>query len=83
MDSFDAKALKRLADTCRKAGISNFKGYGVEFTLSDYIAPPKNSAISSQMDSPFEAEGALSDEDLMLWSTNDAHLQDADPETGN
>lgn len=29
------KELKRLAAACRAAGISSFKGDGVEFTLSD------------------------------------------------
>ncbi len=28
------KDLKSLAEACRKAGISEFKGFGVEFTLS-------------------------------------------------
>lgn len=36
----DLKGLKKLADICRGAGIKMFKGYGVEFELSD-TAPMK------------------------------------------
>lgn len=31
----DYKALKKLADTCRKVGIKSFKNADLEFTLSD------------------------------------------------
>jgi hypothetical protein len=40
MDLTNPKALKKLAETCRKAGITSFKGFGVEFTLGD-IPPTK------------------------------------------
>ena len=33
MDLQDPKALKKLVDSCRKAGITTFKGFGVEFTV--------------------------------------------------
>ena len=68
-----AKEIKRLADSCRKAGIKTFKGYGVEFTLSDE-APLSNYKKSkhvtapSAVDTKFESD-SLSEDDLLFWSS--------------
>lgn len=40
MDLKTPKDIKTLAEACRKAGISAFKGFGVEFTLAP--AAPKS-----------------------------------------
>lgn len=73
----NAKELKKLAEACRKAGICSFKGYGVEFTLSEQIPAkrsrnrgmrPAASAQPSQEDtSPF-ASDTLSEEELLFFS---------------
>lgn len=66
----DVKALKKLADACRKSGIKTFKGYGLEFTLADELpktAKAKNTASLVQEDK-IDTE-ALPDEDLLFWST--------------
>lgn len=49
IDNFDPKALKRLADTCRKAGIDSFKGYGIEFTLAPQTNKPKRTRKKSTL----------------------------------
>jgi hypothetical protein len=75
MDSFDPKELKKLAEACRKAGISSFKGYGVEFTLSEAI-PPKKARKRSQKASTSLYDGLPDDikselpteEELLFYS---------------
>lgn len=73
MDSLSPKDLKKLADSCRKAGIKSFKGYGVEFTLSD-DAPVSNykrtKGNTPQPDNgkAFESD-TLSEEALLMWSS--------------
>lgn len=77
MDAPDFKVLKKLADACRKAGIKQFKGHGMEFTLTDE-APVSNykKAKVSKVDSttgndePFESN-SLPEEALLFWSAND------------
>lgn len=66
----DPKALKKLADTCRKAGIIHFKSPEFEFTLDpdyqlkvDSKKPTVNHGITDQVESD-----SLSPEELMLWS---------------
>ncbi len=44
----DPKQLKKLADECRKAGITSFKGYGVEFTLSEEAPVSRYKAKKAQ-----------------------------------
>jgi hypothetical protein len=75
-DQFDAKALKKLADACRKSGIKQFKGYGVEFTLSDDLPQPKRrqkqskgfNVLTGVDDSSILNEGGPSEEELLMWS---------------
>lgn len=73
----DHKALKKLADACRKAGIKHFKNSEVEFTLSDEgpvsnykkrtSAQPSSQLIETT-DSIFQSD-QLTEEQLLLWST--------------
>ena len=71
----DYKILKKLADSCRKAGIKSFKGFGMEFTLSDEIPTSnykanKASKQIAQADSSDEIESdSLTDDALLMWSS--------------
>lgn len=74
MDAKYLKSLKRLADTCRKAGILHFKNEQFEFTLTEE-APVSayKQAKSAQQGSPstpsnFESD-SLSEEELLFWSS--------------
>lgn len=70
----NAKEIKKLADACRKAGISHFKCGDFEFTLtvdapeSNYKKKNKNQPNSSESpNSSIETE-TLTDEQLLYWS---------------
>lgn len=73
------KELLELAKTCRKAGINTFKGFGVEFNLSDVFAPqvktrkPRSKvSVGQAAGSPDAAQfedDSLSESDLLFWST--------------
>jgi hypothetical protein len=88
MDLPDYKQLKKLADACRKAGIKTFKGFGMEFTLTDE-APVSNYKQTKKSDSPatkpfytdvdskIESD-SLSDEALLFWSAQGAPDQQED-----
>lgn len=74
--SFDAKALKKIADACRKAGITHYKCADFELTISP-DAPPSNykkrQAVkdpSPVIDDTFKSD-ALTEEQLLLWSSID------------
>lgn len=51
LPSLSPKELQKLAAACRKAGITSFKGYGIEFTLGAEPLPrvaksaPKQTAL--------------------------------------
>lgn len=72
----DYKALKKLADTCRKLGIKHFKSADFEFTLSDeapesnYKKRIKQQELSQQQSVIEEAfkSDSLTDEQLLFWS---------------
>lgn len=64
----DAKQLKKLADACRKAGIKTFKGYGLEFTLSDIEPATKSSKKKAAQTSDSLESEELTDEQIMFWS---------------
>ena len=72
----DSKALKKLADACRKAGIKHFKNADLEFTLSDE-GPVSNykkrtaSAPLSEAAQVFKQE-TLTDEQILFWSLPDS-----------
>ncbi len=75
--SLDHKSLKKLADTCRKAGIKSYKCAEFEFTLSDE-GPISNYKKKLQMSTEsgqsapatndiFKTD-TLTDEQLLFWS---------------
>lgn len=75
MDSkLDLKLLKKLADQCRKSGIKEFKGYGMEFSLADHV-PASNYKKSKEKQfytqEEVETEGTLTEDELLFWSTAD------------
>lgn len=76
----DSKTLKKLADSCRKAGIKHFKSGDIEFTLTD--DPPVSAYMRSR---PIKAPASsvdvidvnyqsneLTEEQLLFWSTGNA-----------
>lgn len=77
--SFDPKALKKIADACRKAGITQFKNAEFEFTLSP--DGPVSSYKRRKAKTNPEAQGAvidesfqsdmLTEEQLLMWSSLD------------
>lgn len=82
MDTLDPKFLKKLVDTCRKTGIKTFKGYGIEFTLSEatpvstYKKNKKSQTNSDTSSNNILTEG-LSEEELLFWSTGTAPSTDS------
>jgi len=80
MEMPDLKALKKLADMCRKAGIKSFKCESFEFTLiedapvSSYKA---NKVAKTQAQSTYDAQAAKFESDspteseLLFWSSAD------------
>lgn len=78
----DPKELKKLADACRKAGISRFKSGDFEFTLSEEKPQSnykkrqaKKSPVSS---SPMNIEtDELSEEALLMWSVAGASTEES------
>lgn len=72
----DCKELKKLAATCRKAGIKTFKNAEVEFTLSDE-APVSikryglQKASQSDTNSELQVTDTLTEDQLLMWSSQD------------
>jgi hypothetical protein len=64
------KELKKLADTCRKAGIKHFKCEGMEFTLADDLPSdsPKAAKHNHGVTDRIETD-SLSPDELLFWST--------------
>lgn len=68
----DAKTLKKLAATCRKAGIKHYKCAEFEFTLEEIPAPTfqkASKAITVDSNSTFKTD-SLSPEELLFWSSS-------------
>lgn len=80
----DFKQLKKLADACRKAGIQSFKGFGMEFTLTDEAPKseykkrkavhqddelPLHSYVDTTAESKIE-EDSLTDEQMLFYSSH-------------
>lgn len=67
----DYKALKKLADACRKVGIKHFKNSEYEFTLTDEVPPPskykKKQGALDTTNAEIETD-SLSEEELLYWS---------------
>lgn len=73
--SVDLNKLKKLADTCRKAGITYFKNAEFEIEVSDHKpAPtrrrPRKASISSttSVQDDIDVKDNLSEEELLFWS---------------
>ena len=76
--SIDFKALKKLAEVCRKAGIQHFKNADMEFTLTDSIPeklPRKAHKAAQSSESGSSAviseDSGLSPEEMLFWSVQD------------
>lgn len=76
-DIITPKQLAELAKACRKAGITSFKGHGVEFTLSD-LPPAKGRPATTKSAPPVDLgenkveSDELSPEALLFWSTGES-----------
>lgn len=80
-----SKELKRLAATCRKAGIKHFKSGDFEFTLSDSLPEPRRRANASEYQAPdaaFQGE-ELTQDQLLNWSILPIPQQDSDGPSEN
>ncbi len=68
----DLKKLKRLAATCRKAGISHFKSTEFEFTLTEEapVSPRSAKSLPNAVSVQGDVESEEPDEiDLLFWSS--------------
>lgn len=80
-----SKELKRLAATCRKAGIKHFKSGDFEFTLADSLPEPRRRGVPASYgapDSNFQGE-ELTQDQLLGWSLLPIPEQDAEGPTGS
>lgn len=85
MSSTDLKSLKKLAEVCRKAGISHYKGPDFEFTLtpeapvSEYKRKREELKNSSDPNAQAVEQvlngDTLSEEQLLMWSALDITTQ--------
>lgn len=77
-----AKELAKLAAACRKAGITSFKGGGIEFTLSEATPLPRASKKSYQeaIEAPAPASEELSYDQLLNWSLNNVDPEEKSDE---
>lgn len=73
MSNIDYKAIKKLADVCRKAGIKHYKSADFEFTLTDEApqtvskAVARQGELSSDPGSLLTGSG-LSEQEMLFWS---------------
>lgn len=67
----DTKALKKLADMCRKAGIKHYKCADFEFELSDSVPELKTSkrkpSLTDSIDNPFQSD-SLTEQQMLFYS---------------
>lgn len=73
MEKFDAKSLVKLAQACRKAGIKQFKGFGMEFTLTDEVPSKSTKRQATKAAVHHGEQGEVetdepSAEQLLMWS---------------
>ena len=71
--SFDAKTLKKLADACRKAGITKYKCADFEFELSPEVPESNYKKKKKNLQQPVEIADeietdSLSQDALLMWS---------------
>lgn len=62
------KELESLLKLLRKQGVTDFKCEGFEIKLGDEPVKAKNG--TAQTDDKIETDGALSDEELLFWSSS-------------
>lgn len=67
-----AKEISKLAKACRAAGISTFKGGGIEFTLTD-APPPAKTSKKPLLEAPSASNDKIESdepgyEQLLHWS---------------
>jgi hypothetical protein len=77
----NAKELAALAKACRKAGISTFKGGGIEFTLTDAIPSaksPKKAAKEAAATSNEIENDDLPYESMLHWSVHGIEKDEKD-----
>lgn len=76
--SLDYKALRKLAEACRKAGIKHFKNAEMEFTLSDegpisnYKKRSAKSTEEEKSENDSFASDTLTEQQLLMWSAIDS-----------
>jgi hypothetical protein len=70
------KELIKLAQACRKAGISHYKCGDLEFTLGEDPRVNTVATVKPQTQGDVETE-ELSDDALLLWSVMDIPKPDA------
>lgn len=79
----DYKALKKIADACRKAGIKQFKNAEFEFTLSDegpISNYKKRTAAKPQLkenDVQLIESDSLTEEQLLFFSVMDNQTEES------
>lgn len=82
-DIITPKQLHALAKACRKAGITSFKGHGIEFTLTDSAPTTRNKASTKRAAQPKDLgenvveTDELSQDALLFWSTGDTVQENA------
>jgi hypothetical protein len=70
----DLKALKKLADACRKAGIKHYKDTNMEFTLTDDapVSTYKKKKSVGDLDQEYTIPtDSLTEEQLLFYSVAD------------
>lgn len=73
----NAKEIKKLADACRKAGITHFKCGDYEFTLGDKPEPETKKAremIADPSSNTIQTD-SISEEALLFWSSGGAEAE--------
>lgn len=74
----DAKALKKFADACRKAGIKTFKNAEFEFTLTDDLPVSNYKKKRAEQETAISLEvetEQLTEEQLLFYSVADVIKQ--------
>ena len=64
----NVKELETLIKMLRKQGVTDFKCEGLELKLGDEPVKAKNGTATT--DDKIETDGALSDEELLFWSSS-------------
>lgn len=78
MDLPTPKQIAALAKACRKAGISTFKGAGIEFTLEPAIPRPstvkRSKAVVDVSEDKVETE-EMDPDSMLFWSSGESAPQ--------